>query len=111
MTIVVATDVTNGQTTLDSARFTRSGRSARTTTRFVCIPSRYSDSTPDSIAIGNTSAVERTPVTSGDRQGPHNTHRAYPILAKERVYDLGWRENWRRVMAQPLFDHGMPCQG
>jgi hypothetical protein len=109
MTIVVAKDVTRGQTTLDSARFTISGSSARTsTTRFVCIPSRYSDA-PDS--VGNTSAVHWTPATSESGHEPHNTHRTYPILVKECVYDLGWRENWRRVMAQPLFDHGMPCQG
>ena len=107
MAIVVAADVTKGQTTLDSA-CTRSGDSVRTTTsnRFVCIP--YSDS---SDAFGNTSAIHRTPATPGDRRGPHNTQRTYPILINERVYDLGWRENWRRVMAQPLFDHGMPCQG
>lgn len=110
MTITVATDVTRGQTTLDSARFTISGKSARTsTTRFVCIPSRYSDNAPDSVGI--TSAVHCTPATPEGRHETRNTHRTYPILAKERVYDLGWRENWRRVMAQPLFDHGMPCQG
>jgi hypothetical protein len=109
MTIFVAIDVTRGQTTLDSARFTISRSSARTSaTRFVCIPSRYSD-VPDSVGI--TSAVNWTPATSEGRHEPHDTHRTYPILVKERVYDLGWRENWRRVMAQPLFDHGMPCQG
>jgi hypothetical protein len=106
MTIVVAVGVTRSQTTLDSA-CTRSGNTARTiTNRFVCIP--YSD-TPDS--FGSTSAVQWTPATPGDRHEPHNTHRTHPILITERVYDLGWRENWRRVMAQPLFDHGMPCQG
>ena len=109
MTIVVATDITRGQTTLDSGCFTESGTSARTYTgRFVCIPSRYSDA-PDS--VGNTSAVHWTPATSEGRNEPYNTHRTYPILVKECVYDLGWRENWRRVMAQPLFDRGMPCQG
>jgi len=109
MTILVATDVTKGRTTLDGTCFTGSGSSARTfTARFVCIPSRYSDA-PD--PVGNTSAVHWNPAASEGRHGPHNTHQTYPILVKERVYDLGWRENWRRVMAQPLFDHGMPCQG
>src|SRR6266576_4255773 len=103
MAVVVAIDVTRGQTTLDSARFTISGSSARTfTTRFVCIPSRNSDA-PDSVGI--TSAVHWTPATSEGRHEPHNTHRTYSILVKVCVYDLGWRENWRRVMAQPLFDH------
>ena len=106
MAIVVATDVTKGQTTLDSA-CTRSENTARTTTsdRFVCIPDSDSDT---SDALGSTSVIHRTP---GDRHQPHNTQRTYPILVNERVYDLGWRGNWRRVMAQPLFDHGMPCQG
>ncbi|KAI0286101.1 DHHC palmitoyltransferase-domain-containing protein [Russula aff. rugulosa BPL654] len=109
MTIVVATNITRGQTTLDSACFTRSGSSARiSATRFVCIPSRYSDA-PDS--VGDSSAVHWTSATSEGRHEPHNTHRTYPILVKESVYDLGWRENWRRAMAQPLFDYGMPCQG
>ena len=109
MTIVVATDITKGRTTLDSACLTRSGSSARTST-FVCIPSRsrYSDA-PDS--VGNTSAVDWTHATSESRDELHSTHRTYPILVKEYVYNLGWRENWRRVMAQPLFDRGMPCQG
>jgi hypothetical protein len=106
MVIVVAVGVTRGQTTLDSA-CARSGNTARAiSNRFVCIP--YSD-TPES--FGNTSAVQWTPETPEDRHEPHNTHRTYPILIKERVYDLGWRENWRRVMAQPLFDHGMAHQG
>jgi len=109
MTVFVAIDVTRGRTTLESARFTISGSSARTpTTGFVCIPSRHSDA-PDSVGI--TSAVHWTPATSERRDEPHNTHRTYPILVKECVYDLGWRENWRRVVDQPLFDHGMPCQG
>lgn len=111
MTIVVATDVTRGQTTLEleSACFTGSGSSARTSaTRFVCIPSPYSDA-PD--PVGNTSAVHWAPATLEGRHEICNAHRICPILVKERVYDLGWRENWRRVLAQPLFDHGMPCQG
>jgi palmitoyltransferase len=107
MAVFVAADVTRGQTTLDSACLPRSETTAQTaSSRFVCIP--YSE-TPDS--FGNASAVHWTPATPGDGHEPHNTRRTYPILVKERVYDLGWRENWRRVMAQPLFDHGMPCQG
>src|SRR6266478_6223557 len=109
MTIVVAIDVTKGQTTLDGVRFARSGSSARATTHFVCIPSRRYSDTPDS--TGNTSAVCWTPATSEDKREPRNTHRTYAILANERIYDLGWRENWRQVMAQLLFDHGMPHQG
>jgi hypothetical protein len=27
--------------------------------------------------------------------------RVYPFAIEERVYDLGWRENWRRVLARP----------
>lgn len=105
MTIVVAADVTKGQTTLDSTCI-RSGNTAPTaSSRLVCIP--YSDSSDSS---GNTSAVRWNPTTE-DRHETHNARRTYPILINERVYDLGWRENWRRVMAQPLFDHGMPRQG
>jgi hypothetical protein len=110
MATAVAVDVTRGQTTLDSACCARSGKTARaiSSNRFVCIP--YSD-TNTLESSGNTSAVQWTPATTEDRHEPHNTHRTYPILIKERVYDLGWRENWRRVMAQPLFDHGIAYQG
>lgn len=107
MTIVVAADVTKGQTTLDSTCI-RPGNTARTASnRLVCIPYSDSDSSDSS---GNTSAVRWTPATE-DRHETHNTRRTYPILINERVYDLGWRENWRRVMTQPLFDHGVPRQG
>jgi hypothetical protein len=34
-----------------------------------------------------------------------------PIAIEERVYDLGWRENWRRVLARSLFDRGATCRG
>jgi len=106
MTVAVAFDVTKGQSTLDSVRFRvpRAGQSARTTTgRFVCIP--YSE-TVESFAT--TSAVRETHTAPGNRP---NTRRIYPIPIEARVYDLGWRENWRRVLAQPLFDRGAPCRG
>ena len=111
MTVAVASDVTRGQSTLDSVRVRvrvpRAGQSARTTTgRFVCIP--YSETRESS---AKTSAVRDTPTALGNSPKIHNTQRIYPIPSEERIYDLGWRENWRRVLAQPLFDRGAPCRG
>lgn len=110
MTVAVAFDVTRGQSTLDSVRVRvpRAGQSARTTGRFVCIP--YSE-TPESSA--NSSAVRDRDILTASGNGPqsYNTHRIYPIPIEERVYDLGWHENWRGVLAQPLFDRGTPCRG
>jgi len=112
MTVAVAFDVTKGQSTLDSVRVRvpRAGQSARTITgRFVCIP--YSE-TPESFA--NTSAVRDIPTAAALGNSPtriYNARRIYPIPIEERVYDLGWRENWRRVLAQPPFDRGATCRG
>lgn len=111
MTVAVASDVTRGQSTLDSDRVRtrepRAGQSVRTTTsRFVCIP--YSE-TPESFA--NTSAVRHILMAPGSSPNIHNTQRIYSIPIEERVYDLGWRENWRRVLTQPLFDCGSHHRG
>lgn len=108
MTVVVASDVTKGQSTLDSVRVRepRAGQSARTSTgRFVCVP--YSEKTLESFAT--TSAVRE--IHTVPRNSPNTRRRIYPIPIEERVYDLGWRENWRRVLEQPLFDRGAPCRG
>jgi len=103
MTVAIARDVTRGLTTLDSLRFTvpRRGNAARRTAgRFVCIP--YS-SRP--ISSANSSAIHTTSGARWNTPGPRNAHCVYPVLAEERVYDLGWRENWRRLLKQPLFDN------
>jgi hypothetical protein len=109
MTVAAAADVTRGQNTLDGMRFRilRAGPTARTDpSRFVCIP--YSDTL---VSFANTSAVRGIPAAQGNSPKLHDTPRIYPILIEERVHDLGWRENWRRFFAQPLFDQGMPCRG
>jgi hypothetical protein len=105
MTVAVAADVTRGQNTLD-ARI-HEFRAARTATgRFVCIP--YSETV---VSFANTSAVRGIPAAPENIHKLQSTPRIYPIPIKERVYDLGWRENWRRVFAQPLFDNRTPCRG
>ncbi|KAI0287819.1 DHHC palmitoyltransferase-domain-containing protein, partial [Russula brevipes] len=89
MTVAIAVDVTKGQTTLDGLGFRRTqpGNATRTTTgRFVCVP--YSNALAP---LANTSALH--------------------LEINERIYDLGWRENWRQVYAQPLLNHGTPSQG
>jgi len=108
MTLAVATDVTKGQSPVDSVRFRvrRPGRTTRNPSRFVCIP--YPDR---SASLAFTSAVDGTPTVPESGPAHHNTQRTYQIPVEERIYDLGWRENWRRVLAQPLFDHGTPYQG
>lgn len=109
MTVAVARDITRGQTTLDGIRIRvgKRGNAARKTTgRFVCIP--YACKL---IASANTSAVH---VTFGEPRNAHgscNTRQVYPVLPGERVYDLGWRENWRRLLRQPLFDNGIQHNG
>jgi hypothetical protein len=106
MTVFVAADVTRGQSSLDTMRLRvlrRAEPTARTDpSRFVCIP--YSDT---QVSFANTSAVRGTPAAQGDSPKLHDTPRIYPIPIEERVYDHGWRENWRRLFAQPLFDQGM----
>lgn len=107
MTVAVANDVTRGQSTLDSVRSRAPppGKMARTTSRFVCIP--YSG-TP--VSFSETTAIHGTPAAPVNSP-PQNIQRIYPIPVKERVYDLGWRENWRQLLARPLFDPGTPRQG
>ena len=104
MTVAIARDITRGLTTLDSIRITvpRRGNAARKTiARFVCIP--YSTRL---ISSANASAIDTTSGTQRNSPLPCNAHGVYPVLASERVYDLGWRENWRRLLKQPLFDNG-----
>ncbi|KAH9058921.1 DHHC palmitoyltransferase-domain-containing protein, partial [Lactarius deliciosus] len=43
--------------------------------------------------------------------GSRDSHLVHPVLTGERVYDLGWRENWRRLLKQPLFDNGTQHHG
>ena len=43
--------------------------------------------------------------------GSRNTHFVYQFLTEEHVYDLGWRENWGRLLKQPLFDNGTRHHG
>ncbi|KAI0272301.1 DHHC palmitoyltransferase-domain-containing protein, partial [Gloeopeniophorella convolvens] len=110
MSIAVMMDITRGQTTLDSVRVRvpKRGTSSRTIVgRFIRIP--YSDRARSS---AKTSAVDTPPeVPQYGSVTPRSTSRIYPVLAKERIYDLGWRENWRRVLAQPLFDYRTPHVG
>jgi len=110
MAVAVSRDITRGQTTLDGirVRLPKRGTAARKTTgRFVCIP--YSSS--KLIASANASAIHVTSGAQWDSPWTHNTPHVYPVLAGERVYDLGWRENWRRLLRQPLFDNGIQHHG
>ncbi|KAL5492235.1 PFA4_2 [Sanghuangporus weigelae] len=69
MAFATIRDITLGQTTLDTFRERgASGAERRGPSSFLCIPA-------------TSSLVER---------------RVYEVLPGERLYDLGWRENWRR---------------
>jgi len=105
MTVAVAADVTRGQSTLDGmrVRVLRVEPTARIDpSRFICIP--YSRTQ----VSANTSAVRGIPAAQENDPKLHDSPRIYPIPIAERVYDLGWRENWRRLLAQTLFDQGTP---
>jgi hypothetical protein len=107
MTVAVAADVTRGQSTLDGMRIRvlRRGPTARTDpSRFICIPYSHTQ------VSANTSAVRSIPAAQENNAKLHDTPRIYQIPIAERVYDLGWRENWRRLLAQPLFDQGIPSR-
>ncbi|KAF8261643.1 DHHC palmitoyltransferase-domain-containing protein [Lactarius quietus] len=111
MTVAVSRDITRGLTTLDSirVRVPRRGNAVRKTAgRFVCIP--YS--CKPIVSSANASAID---VTSSGAQWnspeTRNFYSIYPVLAEERVYDLGWRENWRRLLKQPLFDNAVQHHG
>jgi hypothetical protein len=111
MTVAVSRDITRGLTTLDSirVRLPKRGTAARKTTgRFVCIPYHSSSKL---IASSNSSAIHVTPSAQWDTPESYNTPHVYPVLAGERVYDLGWRENWRRLLRQPLFDNDIQHHG
>jgi hypothetical protein len=108
MFISVVADVTRGQTTLEGIRIAQTGKMSRISTgRFVCIP--YSNKL---VSSASASAVHVIPPMQGN-----NSHESlkgqsvYPIPSSERVYDLGWRENWCRVLEQSLFEDGIPCRG
>ncbi|KAH8979486.1 DHHC palmitoyltransferase-domain-containing protein [Lactarius hatsudake] len=109
MAVAVARDVTRGLTTLDGirVRVPRRGNPVRKTTgRFVCIP--YSC---NQISFANASAIHTTSGAQWNCPGSRNSHVVHPVLTGERVYDLGWRENWRRLLKQPLFDNGTQHHG
>jgi hypothetical protein len=106
MTVAVAADVTRGQSTLDGMRvraLRRAVPTARTDpSRFICIPYSHTQ------VSANTTAVSGVPAAQENKLRLRDSPRIYPIPIAERVYDLGWRENWRRLLAQPLFDQGTP---
>jgi hypothetical protein len=106
MTIIVAADVTRGQTTLETARFRvlQTGKTAQIFVgRFVCIP--YSNRL---VSSASASAVHVLSAAQGNGHESWGGQRIYPIPSKGRLYDLGWRENWRRVLGQSLFEDGTP---
>ncbi|KAI0251775.1 hypothetical protein BJV78DRAFT_1282236 [Lactifluus subvellereus] len=107
MTIVVAVDVTRGQESVRRFAMIWTGKTARISAdRFVCIP--YSNRLGFS---ASASAVHVIPTTQWNSPESWEGQCIYPIPTKVRIYDLGWRENWRRVLAQSLFDDGTPCRG
>ncbi|KAI0046986.1 hypothetical protein FA95DRAFT_1519545 [Auriscalpium vulgare] len=94
MAVVATRDVLRGQTTLDTVRLRRPTKS-RPTGRFVCIPASVE------VMSGSASGVDHRStdaLTKSDTPLP-----IFAVLPGERVYDLGWRENWRRAMSAPLF--------
>lgn len=106
MTVAVAADVTRGQSTLDGmrVRVLRAGPTARTDpSRFICIPYSHTQ-----VSFANTSAFRGIPAAQENSPKLHDSPRIYPIPIAERVYDLGWRQNWRRLLARPLFNQGTP---
>jgi hypothetical protein len=108
MAIAVAVDVTRGQEGVRvRLAMTQTGKPARVSAdRFVCIP--YSNRVGFS---ASASAIHVTPATQGNSPESLDGQPIYPIPTDVRIYDLGWRENWRRVLAQSLFDDGTPCRG
>lgn len=109
MTVAVSRDVTRGLTTLDGIRVRVPKRgipARRTTGRFVCIP--YSC---NPIASANASAIDVNSGAQWNSTESGNAPGVYPVLPGERVYDLGWRENWRRLLKQPLFDNDIQHHG
>lgn len=106
MTVVVAKDITRGETTLDRIVLKRGNAARKTTGRFVCIPYACK-----MIASANASAIHVTFGEPRNTPGSCNTRQIYPVLLGECVYDLGWRENWRRLLRQPLFDNGIQHNG
>ncbi|KAI0319980.1 DHHC palmitoyltransferase-domain-containing protein, partial [Amylostereum chailletii] len=91
-------DVLFGQTTLDAMWFRalRKPDRPRALGRFVSLPSRAD------FASASSSGVDHSDSQSGQR-GTSSTRDVYPIMSDERLYDLGWRENWARLMRRPAF--------
>ncbi|KAI0056048.1 zf-DHHC-domain-containing protein [Artomyces pyxidatus] len=97
MAIVTTRDVLRGQTALDSIRLRRR-MTASSTGRFICIPHTSISSS------GRASGVDQRHSEPDAMEGPSvKTQQVFPVLPGERIYDLGWRENLRQVMATPLF--------
>jgi len=94
MAVVTTHDLLKGQSALESARL-RITQRGRPTGRFITIPDYANE-------IGTTSAVDesaqRTDMTS---ESP--MWRTFPVLPSDRLYDLGWRNNWHRIWRRPAF--------
>lgn len=102
MAIVTTRDLLKGQTALDSIRArVRSPRGPRSG-KFVTMPGRSSSQ--------NRAAASGVDLIAPQYNLPSSSlaPRTYQIPLHERLYDLGWRENWRRVWRTPLFSPAQP---
>ncbi|THH16963.1 hypothetical protein EW146_g3754 [Bondarzewia mesenterica] len=105
MAIVTTRDVLRGQTTLDTIilRRRKNVPASRTMVRHVCVPHLSTSTVSATYASGISHSTSDT-----GSSAPHGP--IFPVLAGERLYDLGWRENLRRVMNIPFFDTGRDKQ-
>ncbi|TFY64785.1 hypothetical protein EVG20_g5830 [Dentipellis fragilis] len=110
MAVVTTRDVLLGRTTLDTIRARRRRPTAagsplvQHTGRFVCIPTV----TPSVASCSHSSGVESRPKTDNGAQQGLPERRVFEVLPGERLYDLGWRENLRKMWASRLFDRELP---
>ncbi|VDB99888.1 unnamed protein product [Peniophora sp. CBMAI 1063] len=95
MAIVTTRDLLKGQTALDSirARVRKGPRYGK----FVTIPGQTSPQNRGAASGVDVIAPQCIPPSSP------LAPRTYQIPMNERLYDLGWKENWRRVWRSPLF--------
>ncbi|KZV74577.1 hypothetical protein PENSPDRAFT_647988 [Peniophora sp. CONT] len=98
MAIVTTRDILKGQTALDSIRArVRRGPTGPRSGKFVTLPSKVSSQNRG--AASGVDLITPQYIPPSSPLAP----RTYQIPSHERLYDLGWRENWRRVWRSPLF--------
>lgn len=128
MAVLTIRDILRGQTTLDTIILRRLNGSANSKSapfKYVFIPTSYLSSSPTPAATAVTTSASASASASGvqptmtpplipspmnkdDPSTPPSTSTPLGylchVLPHERLYDLGRRENWRRMMSRPVFD-------